>query len=138
MKLSKYDKHLLFAEVLDSKPALSKLDDSEAPMRFQFALTRPSTSTAWGVDLSADSGNALSIVSVMADGALAKANQESAQRNESPQHTLRPGSVITALGSVRTKTEMVQKLKTETGLTAEVVRFSNFTARLVKIDKSSA
>ena len=73
----------------------------------------------------------------MADGALAKANQESAQRN-APEHTLRPGSVITALGSVRTKTEMVQKLKTETGLTAEVVRFSNFTARLVKIDKSSA
>ena len=105
-------------------------------MRFQFALTRPSTSTAWGVDLSADSENALSIVSVMADGALAKANQESAQRNESPQHTLRPGSVITALGSVRTKTEMVQKLKTETGLTAEVVRFSNFTARLVKIDQA--
>ena len=60
--LSKYDKHLFFAEVLDSKPALSKLDDSEAPMRFQFALTRPSTSTAWGVDLSADSENALSIV----------------------------------------------------------------------------
>ena len=45
----------------------------------------------------------------MADGALAKANQESAQRNESPQHTLRPGSVITALGSVRTKTEMVHQ-----------------------------
>jgi hypothetical protein len=122
-------------DVLDSKPALSKQDDSEAPMRFQFALTRPSTSTAWGVDLSADSENALSIVSVMADGALAKANQESAQRN-APEHTLRPGSVITALGSVRTKTEMVQKLKTETGLTAEVVRFSNFTARLVKIDKA--
>ena len=49
-------------DVLDSKPALSKQDDSEAPMRFQFALTRPSTSTAWGVDLSADSENALSIV----------------------------------------------------------------------------
>merc|ERR1719160_2009284 len=112
-------------DVLDSKPASSK--DDEAPVRFQFALTRPSTSTAWGVDLSADSENALSIVSVMADGALAKANQESAQRN-APEHTLRPGSVITALGSVRTKTEM--------GLTAEVVRFSNFTARLVKIDKA--
>ena len=71
-------------------------------------------------------------VSVVADGALTKANQ----RSSSPQHTLRPGSVITALGSVRTKTEMVQKLKTETGLTAEVVRFSNFTARLVKIDQA--
>ena len=44
----------------------------------------------------------------MADGALAKANQESAQRN-APEHTLRPGSVITALGSVRTKTEMVHQ-----------------------------
>ena len=39
----------------------------------------------------------------MADGALAKANQSAS----SPQHTLRPGSVITALGSVRTKIEMV-------------------------------
>ena len=47
-------------------------------------------------------------VSVMADGALAKANQESAQRS-APEHTLRPGSVITALGSVRTKTEMVHQ-----------------------------
>jgi hypothetical protein len=31
---------------------------------------------------------------------------------------------------------MVEKLKTETGLTAEVVRYPSFTARLVKIDKS--
>ena len=42
-------------------------------------------------------------VSIVADGALTKANH----RSSSPQHTLRPGSVITALGSVRTKIEMV-------------------------------
>jgi hypothetical protein len=68
----------------------------------------------------------------MADGALAKANKGAM----SVQHTLRAGCVIIALGSVWTKTEMVEKLKSETGLTAEVVRYSSFTARLVKIDKS--
>merc|ERR1719235_1878766 len=69
----------------------------------------------------------------MADGALAKANKN-AEEKATP--TLRSGCVITALGSVRTKSEMFEKLKTETGLTAEVVRYSNFTARLVKVNKA--
>ena len=63
--LSKYDKHLFFAEVLDSKPALSKLDDSEAPMRFQFALTRPSTSTASQRTAPARDGSSTTIVNAV-------------------------------------------------------------------------
>jgi hypothetical protein len=114
--------------------------DPDAPLRFQFELIRETVTTSWGVELLAVSDNALLIESVKVGGACAESNKNAT----SAEHKLRAGCVITALGSEKedgfsvcqTKAEMMQELKSQTRLTAAVIRYPSFMAHLVKSDPS--
>jgi hypothetical protein len=88
-------------------------------------MERSSAQTPWGVDLTSDSGYSLTVVAVSPEGALGKCNATAPK-------PLKPGDVIVSIGDAQTKVGMVETLRQETVVTADVVRNSKFEAKIEK------
>jgi hypothetical protein len=92
---------------------------------FKFHMAREKRTTSWGVDFTNDSENSLTVASVVSGHALAVCN---AVASAYAAKALKPGDVIVSIDGATTQGAMVEKLKNETSLIADIVRYSSFDA----------
>jgi hypothetical protein len=92
---------------------------------FKFHMARATRKTNWGVHFVSDSKSSLTIASLEPGKALAECNDLASSYAAKP---IRPGDVIVSVDGATTQAAMVEKLKQETSLTAEIVRWSKFDA----------
>ena len=107
------------------KAAAAPANAGNAIQEFDFAWVRESLTKKWGVDLASDSPKSLTVLSISPDGALAAANAKASK-------PLRPGDVIIGIGEAKEAHRMLEKVRTDLSFKAEVVRVSEFEARITK------
>jgi C-terminal processing protease CtpA/Prc len=93
--------------------------------KFKFHMKRAKRTTSWGVDFQSHSGCSLTIVALGPGQAIVESNTWARLYAAQP---LKPGDVIVSIDGATTQAEMVEKLKEETSLTADIVRYSKFEA----------
>jgi hypothetical protein len=111
----------LAAVKLAVKPMPTALD----MLTFKYILTRAHRTTNWGVDFASASDQSLTVVALAPGHALAVCNNAARAYGATE---LLPGDVIVAIDGATKVAEMVEKLKHETSLTADIVRHSKFDA----------
>merc|ERR550514_721732 len=106
-------------QVAEDDPAPKETKPKTGEDTFVYRMERSSQETPWGVDLTSDSGYSLTVVAVSPEGALGKCNATAPM-------PLKPGDVIVSIGAAQTKVAMVETLRAETVVMADVVRNSKF------------
>jgi hypothetical protein len=94
---------------------------------FKFHMAREKRTTSWGVDFTNDSENSLTVASVVSGHALAVCN---AVASAYAAKALAPGDVIVSIDGAKTQVAMIEKLKNETSLIADIIRYSTFDAAI--------
>jgi hypothetical protein len=93
--------------------------------KFEFLMTRATPTTNWGIDFQSDSERSLTVRAVEQGQAMAQCNKSARFYAAKP---LKPGDVIVSVDGATSQAAMVEKLKKETSLTAEIVRYLKFDA----------
>jgi hypothetical protein len=109
----------------DTEPELDASDGDTAPEKFTFHMTRETKTTNWGVDLQSDSAKTLTIATLEPGLALAKCNANASTYAAKP---VKPGDVIVSIEGATSQAEMVEKLKNNTSLMVDIVRYAKFVA----------
>jgi hypothetical protein len=108
-----------------AKLAVAPMPAASNTEAFRFILTRALRTTSWGVDFASASDRSLTVVSIAPGYALAVCNDAARAYGATE---LLPGDVIVAIDGATSQAELVEKLKNETSLTADIVRHSKFDA----------
>jgi hypothetical protein len=115
----------------DTEPEADVLHTPTASEKFKFQMTRATRTTNWGVDFLSHAACSLTIAALTPGQALVESNAMARSYAAQP---LKPGDVIVSIDGATTQAEMVEKLKQETSLTADIVRYSKFDALIERKD----